>query len=399
MPPFGKGERGVLDERGAGIERRFEAAFGGEPAAVARAPGRVNLIGEHTDYNGGLVLPVAIDRDTRVALRPRADARVLGLSRERGKSEADLAAPPASDWLDYARGVARALADAGRIPARGFELCVETDLPQGAGLSSSAAFEGAVALALLGAAGVILARGDRPELARLCQRAEVEFVGVPCGIMDPFTVLCSQAGAALWLDCASLEARPVALPDSLALWIFDTGVERSLRSGAYAERRGECERALALARRALGRALASLSELSLDDLVALEGALDPIALRRARHVVTENQRVRAFAAALARRDLGAAGEALFASHASLRDDYAVSCAESDALVSDSRGLAGCAGARMTGAGFGGCTVHAVEAAHASAFALALAERFRARFGRVPRHWRAAAGAPAEHFAR
>ena len=387
------------DARAEGIRGLFEGAFGGDPAAVARAPGRVNLIGEHTDYNGGLVLPVAIDRDTRVALRPRADARVLGLSRERGRSEADLAAPPASAWLDYARGVARVLAGAGRIPAHGFELCVETDLPQGAGLSSSAAFEGAVALALLGAARVPTGRADGPALARLCQRAEAEFVGVPCGIMDPFTVLCSQAGAALYLDCASLETRAVALPASLAFWIFDTGVERSLRSGAYAERRSECERALGLARRALGRPLASLSALSLDDLPELERALDPVALRRARHVVGENARVRTFAAALARGELGAAGEAMYASHASLRDDYAVSCAESDALVSDSRALAGCLGARMTGAGFGGCTLHALEVEHADAFAPALAERFRARFGRVPRHWRTAAGAPAELLAR
>ncbi len=398
MAAFGKGERGELDGRAAEVSRRFEGAFGGEPAAVARAPGRVNLIGEHTDYNGGLVLPLAVDRDTRVALRPRADTRVLGFSRERGASESELAAPPASDWLDYARGVARLLADAGRIPARGFELCVETDLPQGAGLSSSAAFEAAVALALLGAAGVTAQRADRPELARLCQRAEAEFVGVPCGIMDPFTVLCSDAGAALWLDCASLESRPVALPDSLALWIFDSGVERSLRSGAYAERRAECERALGGARAALARPLASLSELAPEELAGLERALDPVALRRARHVVTENRRVRAFAAALTRGDLAAAGAALFASHASLRDDYAVSCAESDALVSESRALAGCLGARMTGAGFGGCTVHAVEAAHATGFAPALAERFRARFGRTPRHWRTAAAAPAELLA-
>jgi len=323
---------------------------------------------------------------------------VLGVSRERGASEADLSAPPASDWLDYARGVARVLADTGWIPARGFELWVETDLPEGAGLSSSAAFEAAVALALLGAAGVSAESADRPELARLCQRAEAEFVGVPCGLMDPYAVLCSEAGAALWLDCASLETRRVELPDSLALWIFDTGVERSLRSGAYAERRAECELALAVARRVLGRPVASLSAVSLDDLPALARALDPVPLRRARHVVSENRRVRAFAEALAKGDLAAAGESLVASHASLRDDYEVTCAESDALVSDSLELPGCLGARMTGAGFGGCTVHAVRVEHARDFGPALAARFRARFGRVPRHWRAAPAAPAERLA-
>jgi galactokinase len=358
----------------------------------------VNLIGEHTDYNAGLVLPAAIDRETRVAMRPRADGRVVAVSRERGRAEAAFAAPPLSDWLDYARGVARELVDAGRIPARGFELWVETDLPEGAGLSSSAALEAAVALALLGAHGRS-ERVTRPELARLCQRAEAEFVGVPCGIMDQYAVLCGQPGAALWLDCATLESRQVALPESLAILIFDTGVERSLRSGAYAQRRAECARALEGARAALRRPLESLSELSPSDLSQLDRALDPVALRRARHVVHENRRVRGFAEALERRDFAAAGVELFASHASLRDDYEVSCPESDALVADSRELAGCVGARMTGAGFGGCTVQLVEAARADSFAAALAELFRARFGRAPRHWRTRAGAPAELLAR
>ena len=380
-----------MDERAAGVSRRFAGSFGGPPHAQARAPGRVNLIGEHTDYNGGLVLPFAIDRDTRVAVRLRADGRVRGLSRERGRAEAELGAPPASDWLDYARGVARILADAGQVPARGFDLYVESDLPQGAGLSSSAAFEAAVALSLLGANA---RSAERPALAALCQRAEVEFVGVPCGIMDPYSVLCGQPGAALWLDCATLEARPVALPQSLEIWVFDTGVERSLRSGAYAERRGECERALAGARRALGRALASLSELDEGELDAVSGALDLVALRRARHVVRENARVRACAAALESESLAEAGAALYASHASLRDDYEVSCAESDALVEDSRAL-GCLGARMTGAGFGGCTLHALASERAADFAPALAARFATRFGRTPRHWRVRAAAPAE----
>ncbi len=381
------------------MQESFERAFGAEPAALARAPGRVNLIGEHTDYNGGLVLPLAIDRDTRVALRPRADARVRGISRESGPAERELGASPASEWLDYARGVARVLADAGLTPARGFDLWVESDLPQGAGLSSSAALEAAVAVALLDTAGVTYGADRRPELARLCQRAEAEFVGVPCGIMDQYAVLCGKGGAALLLDCATLEARSVAVPESLALWIFDTGVERSLRSGAYAERRAECERALVGARRALGRELESLSELAPGELAGLSDALDPVALRRARHVVSENARVRAFAAALGRRELAAAGESLFESHASLRDDYEVSCPESDALVADARGLAGCVGARMTGAGFGGCTVHAVEASHSVDFAPRLAERFRARFGRTPRFWPALPGAPAGAIAR
>ena len=363
-------------------------------AAEARSPGRVNLIGEHTDYNGGLVLPVAISLETRVALRLRGDGRVHGSSRERGVAQAELAAPRAGDWLDYPRGVARVLADAGRIPRTGFDLRVETDLPEGAGLSSSAALEAATALALLGAHGVDVSAADRPQLALLCQRAEAEFVGVPCGVMDQFAVLCGRPGSALRLDCARLEARAVALPAALALLIFDTGVERSLRSGAYAERRAECERARAQAEAALGRTLGSLSDLHVAELGALARALDPVALRRARHVVTENQRVADFEAALARGELAAAGAALFAGHASLRDDFEVTCAESDALVADARELPGCLGARMTGAGFGGCTVQLVRAEDAERFAEALAERFRKRFGRTPRHWRTSVAAQA-----
>jgi len=363
----------------------------------ARSPGRVNLIGEHTDYNGGLVLPAAIARDTRVGLRPRGDGRVRGRSRERGAAEAELDAPRAGDWLDYPRGVARALARAGWIPASGFDLEVETDLPEGAGLSSSAALEAATAVALLAAAGRELADRDRPELALLCQRAEVEFVGVPCGAMDQFAVLCGAPGAALRLDCASMQSRPVALPAGLAVLIFDTGVERSLRAGAYAERRAECERARIQAEAALRRTLGSLSEVSADELPALAHGLDPVALRRARHVVTENERVRAVEAALGDGDLAALGDALFSGHASLRDDFEVTCPESDALVADSRDLPGCAGARMTGAGFGGCTVQLVRSADAERFARALAERFRARFGRTPRHWRTEVAAPASRL--
>lgn len=366
-------------------------------AAHARAPGRVNLVGEHTDYNGGLVLPAAISLDTRVGLRLRGDGRVCGRSRERGAAEAELRAPRAGDWLDYPRGVARVLAEAGWIPASGFDLDVESDLPEGAGLSSSAALEAATAVALLAAAGRDLPDADRPQLAQLCQRAEAEFVGVPCGAMDQFAVLCGAPGAALRLDCASLETRAVALPAGLAILVFDTGVERSLRAGAYAERRAECERARVLAAAALGRAVGSLSDLRVEELPALLRALDPVALRRARHVVSENARVREVEAALGRGDLGALAAALFAGHASLRDDFAVTCPESDALVEDSRDLPGCAGARMTGAGFGGCTVHLVARAHAQAFAAALAERFRARFGRAPRHWRAEVAAPASRL--
>ncbi|MBM4335643.1 MAG: galactokinase [Deltaproteobacteria bacterium] len=382
--------------REGGLELRaaFAAAFGAPPAAAARAPGRVNLIGEHTDYNGGLVLPAAIELATRVAVRMRSDSRVVGLSRERGAASSELDEPPAGDWLDYARGTARVLADAGLLRESGFEIAVRSDLPEGAGLSSSAALEAATSLALLAASGGPEVALDRPDLARLCQRAEAEFAGVPCGIMDQYAVLCSEPGSALLLDCASLVASRVPLPAGVEIQIFDTGVSRGLRSGGYAQRRADCERALSGARRALGRKLASLSELSIEELADLARSLDPVALRRARHVVSENARVREFARALAAGELERAGAEMFASHESLRSDYDVTVPESDALVEESRGLPGCIGARMTGAGLGGCTVHLVRAEQASLFAAALTDRFRARFAREPRFWRtrAAGGA-------
>jgi len=376
------------------VRALFGEVFSGSPAGAARAPGRVNLIGEHTDYNGGLVFPAAIELATRVAVRPRADGRVVGFSRERGRAEAGLFDPPAGDWLDYPRGTARVLADAWLAAETGFELAVLSDVPEGAGLSSSAALEAATALALIAASGASEVRLDRPELARLCQRAEVEFAGVPCGIMDHYAVLCNEPGSALLLDCARLEARPVAIPDGIEILIFDTGVERSLRAGSYAARRAECERALAGARAALGRKLDSLSELAPAELAGLERVLDAVAFRRARHVLSEIARVRSLAAAFASGDLARAGEAMFASHESLRADYEVTVAESDALVADARGLPGCIGARMTGAGFGGCVVVLVEARSAPGFAAALADRFEKRFGRAPRHWasRAVGGA-------
>jgi len=287
------------------------------------------------------------------------------------------------------------LADAGLVREGGFEIAVLSDVPEGAGLSSSAALEAATALALLQAAGLPEVELGRPELARLCQRAEVEFAGVPCGIMDQYAVLCSQAGEALLLDCARVEARGIPLPADVEILIFDTGVSRALRAGAYAQRRSECARALDLARSVLDRRLASLSEIEVAELERLERALDPVAFRRARHVVSENSRVRALATAFEAGDLGRAGAAMFGSHESLRADYEVTVAESDALVYDARDLPGCIGARMTGAGFGGCTVHLVEARHAPAFASELERRFATRFGRAPRFFRSRAAAGAD----
>jgi galactokinase len=387
-------ERGI---HALALEARwlFEKRFGRTPTADARAPGRVNLIGEHTDYNGGLVLPAAIALHTEVAVRFRPDARVLGASREEGPSEALLEAAPRHAWLDYARGVARLLADAGRIPRSGFEIAVASEVPAGAGLSSSAALEVATALALAAAAGAPLRKDERAELARLCQRAEHEFAGVPCGIMDQYAVLHAQVGHAILLRCSDLHAEQVPVPGTLGFVIVDTGVRHALRDGGYAARRRECEQALAAARLALPRQLDTLSDVEPRDLPALRPALEDTPFRRLRHVVSENARVRAFARALRARDVRGAGELLFASHTSLRDDFEVSCAESDALVEDSHATDGCLGARMTGAGFGGCTLHLVQADGADDLAARLVERFRARFGRTPRHWKTRPAAGAE----
>jgi galactokinase len=362
--------------------------------ASARAPGRVNLIGEHTDYNGGLVLPAALDFATFVEVSPRSDRLVRGESQERGPSTAPLDAPARGEWLDYVRGTARVLAAAGLIGETGFDVRVRSEVPEGAGLSSSAALEAATALALLAAAGGSEVAFDRAELARLCQRAEVEFVGVPCGIMDQYAVLCCREGEALLLDCATLATRGVRLPDGVELLIADSAVARSLRSGAYAQRRAECERALEGARRALGRNLPSLSALAPGDLARVAVEVDPIALRRARHVVLENERVRACAAALEAGDPERAGAEMYASHESLRADYEVSWPEGDALVAIARATPGGFGARMTGAGFGGCTVHLVAGERAEAFARALSAGFAARYGRAPRIWRTRASAGA-----
>ncbi len=396
---FPKGYAGLraemsMDAGEGDVRAAFASAFGSPASAASRAPGRVNLIGEHTDYNGGLVLPAAIELSTRVALRMRRDTSVRGFSRERGEARSGLDDPPAGDWLDYVRGTARVLVDAGLVRESGFEIAVLSDVPEGAGLSSSAALEAATALALLAASGGAEVELDRPELARLCQRAEVEFAGVPCGIMDQYAVLCTEPGSALLLDCARTIATRVPLPDGIEILIFDTGVSRALRSGGYAQRRAECDRALEAARVVFGRPIASLSDLATADLEPLARSIDPVALGRARHVISENARVREFAAALESGDLSRAGAAMFASHESLRDDYDVTVPESDALVEDSRTLPACIGARMTGAGFGGCTVHLVRTEGSRAFADELRDRFRSRFGRVPRFWstRAAGGA-------
>ncbi|HEY8736726.1 MAG TPA: galactokinase [Candidatus Dormibacteraeota bacterium] len=338
-----------LDER---ARQLFRDLFSYPAAAVAVAPGRMNIIGEHTDYNQGWVLPAAIDRFVAVALRARRDAEVV-LHSDRYPAAVRLQGLPERKqgaWSDYVVGVAREI-DAQFGAGPGFDAVVVADLPVGSGLSSSGALEVALGAALLAARGITMTPA---ELARLCQQAENQFVGARTGIMDQFTALLARAGNAILLDCRSLAYQDLPLPDGRYGWLLaDTRVRHQLASSGYNERRLECERAAA----ALG--LGSLRDATEAD---LERIPDRVERSRARHVVTENRRVLAAADALRRRDAHALGPLLDASHESLRTDFAVSCPELDTLVGLAREVPRVIGARMMGGGFGGCVIVLLEAA-------------------------------------
>jgi galactokinase len=339
----------------------FEAGFGGTPTGCWAGPGRVNLIGEHTDYNDGFVLPFAIDRRTVAAVALRTDRRVrLATDFAPGIVETDLdslADAARFGWAAYPLGVAWALgefgADLAALP--GFDVALVSDVPVGAGLSSSAAIESAVATALDELWGLGL---DRRTLARVGQRAENVVVGAPTGIMDQSASLLGAADSAVFLDCRSLEADVVPLglaAAGLCVLVMDTRVSHAHADGGYGSRRASCEQGAA----ALG--VPSLRDLSQTDLVRAEGVLEEVTFRRVRHVVTENARVIATVERL--RDAGprAIGELLLASHASMRDDFEISTPELDAAVEAAMG-AGAIGARMTGGGFGGAAIAVVETA-------------------------------------
>jgi galactokinase len=348
--------------------RWFGDCFGGQPEGVWLAPGRANLIGEHTDYNQGWVLPFALDLGVTVAASRRDDGVLAIGSRQAPGARAELPlatlAPGAvTGWAAYPAGVAWALREAGH-PVSGASLAVDSDLPQGAGLSSSAALECATALALAGLNGL---DPPRPELATLAQHAENDFVGVPTGIMDQFASLLSQAGHALLLDCRTGGTTAVPLDPAgagLELTIIDTGARHALGDGQYAQRRSECDRAAAL----LG--VGSLRDVTAPAAVA--GLADPVLRRRARHVITENRRVKETVALLAGGDLAGVGAVLRASHASLRDDFEVSWPEADVAV-DAATAAGALGARMMGGGFGGSALALVPAGQRAVSAAITAE--------------------------
>ena len=357
-------------------------ARAGPGSVLARAPGRVNLVGEHTDYNDGFVLPAAIDRSTWVAARRRDDAKLVLRSDDLGETvTVDLAAPgegPRRDWSDYPHGLARALLAAG-VPVPGADVRIASEVPLGAGLSSSAALLVATGRALLGLAGTAM---EPSELAVRCREAENEFVGTRSGIMDPMAALLCERGSALLLDCRSLGHRPVALPGHLRIVVCNSSVRHELASGEYNLRRAQCEEGVAALARA-NPAITALRDATPEDLEAVRDSLDPVVFRRCRHVLAENRRVSSCASALESGDLARVASLLADSHASLRDDFEVSCPELDLLVELASGLPGVHGSRMTGGGFGGCTVQLVESGAVDAFRHRVAAAYRRETGRIP----------------
>jgi galactokinase len=348
-----------LAERTAQIQDSFQQQYGQAPSFVVRAPGRVNLIGEHTDYNEGFVFPAAIDREMLIAARalsPEADVRIHSL--DYGESDSfslDSIEKSAKTWSNYLRGVLDIIMKMGRNIAP-FEAVLTGNVPQGAGLSSSAAFEVAVAT-LMNFQNRLGLNGK--EIALLAQKAENQFIGVNCGIMDQFISALAEDDSALLIDCRSLEYRAVKLnleKQSVAIVITNSGVRRGLVDSEYNTRRRQCEEGVQLLAASLQRKLNSLRDVSLSELHQYEKTLPEVVAARCRHVISENERVLSAVKALEEGDLGLFGRFMNDSHTSLRDDYHVSIPQLDVLVELTVKHAGVLGARMTGAGFGGCTV-------------------------------------------
>jgi galactokinase len=349
----------------------------GEAPLITRAPGRLNLIGEHTDYNGGFVMPVAVDRAVIVAAIPREDQRIRVWS-ESLDSSAEYTigterSQPQSSWVKYLQGVSWVLGEQG-LPLRGLDAVVFSDVPRGSGLSSSAALEVAWALALLTAAHQSLPPRD---LALAAQRAENEFVGMRCGILDQFASVFGQAHAALLIDCESLEMEVVPMEGQpVSLVVCDTNKPRSLVDSEYNKRRASCEEAA----RVLG--VPSLRHANQDLVMKARERLGEENFRRAWHVISENERVLETAAALRRGDLEAVGRMMSASHRSLRDNYEVSCAELEAMWTATQ-RAGCYGSRLVGAGFGGAVLALVAAPQVDSFIPRVAADYQQAAGRQP----------------
>lgn len=363
------------------LAANFLSLFKSQPR-IFHAPGRVNLIGEHTDYNEGFVLPCAIGFQTWIAIAPRDDHKLVIQSENfPGKFEFDVRSLPEKrlgNWCDYILGVASSLQKA-RQPIEGASLLVKGEVPIGSGLSSSASVEVASALAFLRVNNRSL---PMPEIARLCREAENNFVGARVGIMDQFVSCLGQTGHALLLDCRSLEYKMIPFPEGERLMICNTMVKHALAGGEYNTRREECDEAVRLLSRHYS-GIHALRDVSMEQLQERSNDLPRTIYQRALHIVSENQRVEDTAKALSRGDIDEVGRLMCDSHRSLRDLFQVSSVELDLMVEAAEGLPGYRGGRMTGGGFGGCTVNLVDAADADSFAQQIAARYQQKTGIRP----------------
>lgn len=357
----------------------YKAQFGESPSIIVRAPGRVNLIGEHTDYNDGFVLPMAIEREVVIALKPRSDGYVVVYSSDYDQvtqfSPTELLRidDPTEIWAEYMKGVTWSLSDA-NDPLVGWDGAIAGDVPIGAGLSSSAAIELATARAFSAAANF---HWDGRVMARLCQRAENEWIGVKTGIMDQMISATGKAGHAVLIDCRSLELRPVPLPEGTVIAIMDTATRRELVTSAYNERRAQCEAAAA------HFGVPALRDVDIRTFEAREHELSSVIRRRARHVITENDRTLQAAEAMTAGDAVRLGKLMNASHVSMRDDFEITNSALNTMVSLALEQPGCYGARMTGGGFGGCAVALVAQEYASGFIENMTSLYKAATSLTP----------------
>jgi galactokinase len=386
---------GTQSSASSELAARFEEIFGA-PARIFRAPGRVNLIGEHTDYNDGFVMPCALGFSTRVALSPRSDRKLIIRSEDfPDQFEFNLDHLPqhgAGHWSDYVVGVAVTLQNAG-YPVQGANLLLRGEVPMGAGLSSSAAVEVASALALMSLNGTTF---PMPDVARICQRAENVFVGAKVGIMDQFASCLGKAGHALMLDCRSLDFQYIPLPGSVRLVICNSMVKHEHAGGEYNRRREECDEGVKLLSKWYP-AIKALRDVSVEELEVHVNDMPPLIYKRCLHVVKEDQRVLDSARFLKRGDVQSFGLLMGESHISMRDLYEISCPEVDTMVEIAQHLPGFSGGRMTGGGFGGCTVNLVKSEDADTFAKEIAVRYEKATKMEPDVWvcSAASGAHAE----
>lgn len=371
-----------LQNRIEALTQKFLEVYGVAPRTIVRAPGRVNLAGEHTDYNDGYVLPIAIDRDILVAASPSTESAVclysMNFDRVSAFSLDSISKDTVNDWSNYPRGVVYMLKRTLR-PVGGANLAIHGDVPLAAGLSSSAALEVASAMAFQEMNGFEM---DGPEMAKLCQAAENQFVGVNCGIMDQFVSRLGKKDHALFVDCRTLEHEAVPMPKGVKVIVADTMKKRGLVDSEYNARRAQCEEAVSILKTYLPD-ITALRDVTSADFRKRGRELPPTVRRRAQHVITENERVLKSVEALRSGDVKLFGRLITESHKSLRDLYEVSCRELDALAEAAWRVPGVYGARMTGAGFGGCTISIVADEAVEDFLERVPQEYRARIGVTP----------------